>query len=198
MTRPTTAWSAWFSAALLLCGHGLAHAMEVTELAEVADVMTASGVIATSTAGNSRQPRPGRVWLAASDESLSRIRGGFDLGSGLVVSFGISRAVYVNGQLSTSTLFQVSDLNRLNATQTATFSQLAGTKALVVSNGPGNALEAAAATVPFATYIQNTLNNQTIRNETVIQASSNGLGLIKNLNLQQSISDAITRAVGQR
>ena len=49
--------------------------------------------------------------------------------------------------------------------------------------------------VPMATYVQNTLSNQTIATQTVIQATSNGLGLVKSLNLQTTISDSINNAV---
>jgi hypothetical protein len=126
------------------------------------------------------------VWLAASDRTLEQLRGGFDLGAGLVVSFGISRAVYINGQLITSTSLQVGDLSRLTPVQA------------VVQNGPGNTLDAGALTIPLATYIQNTLNNQTIRSQTVIQATSNGLSMVQSLNLQATINQAIANAVGNR
>ncbi|MFM1907578.1 MAG: hypothetical protein RLZZ591_1255, partial [Pseudomonadota bacterium] len=42
------------------------------------------------------------------------------------------------------------------------------------------------------------LNNQSLRNETVIQASTNALGLLKSLNLQASINEAIASALGRR
>ena len=138
------------------------------------------------------------VWLTASDRTLEQLRGGFDLGAGLVVSFGISRAVYIGGQLITSTSFQIGDLSRLTPTQAATLGQQIATQTQVVQNGPGNTLEPGAGTVPLTTYIQNTLSNQTIRNQTVIQAHSNGLSMVKNLNLQSTINQAITDAVRNR
>jgi hypothetical protein len=138
------------------------------------------------------------VWLAASDRTLSQQRGGFDLGAGLVVSFGISRAVYINGQLITSTSLQVNDLSRLTPTQAATLGQQISTQTQLVQNGPGNTIDAGALTIPLATYIQNTLNNQTIRSQTVIQATSNGLSMVKNMNLQSTIDQAVTNAVGNR
>jgi hypothetical protein len=138
------------------------------------------------------------VWLAASDRTLEQLRGGFDLGAGLVVSFGISRAVYINGQLITSTSLQVGDLSRLTPVQAATLGQQIATQTQVVQNGPGNTLDAGALTIPLATYIQNTLNNQTIRSQTVIQATSNGLSMVQSLNLQATINQAIANAVGNR
>jgi hypothetical protein len=145
-----------------------------------------------------RQTPQESVWLAASDHALSQLRGGFDLGAGLVVSFGISRAVYINEQLVTSTSLQVGDLNRLTPTQAATLGQQVSTQTQLVQNGPGNTLDAGALTIPLASYIQNTLNNQTIRSQTVIEVTSNGLSMVKNMNLQSTINQAITNAVGNR
>lgn len=138
------------------------------------------------------------VWITASNSTLDQLRGGFDFGAGLVVSFGISRAVYINDQLVTSTSFQLSDVAKLTSAQAGALSQQLGAQAQVVQNGPGNTVDAVAITVPLATYIQNTLNNQAIRTQTVIQASTNGLGTLRNLNLQATINDAIANAIGNR
>lgn len=144
------------------------------------------------------QPPEESIWLAASDRTLDQFRGGFDLGAGLVVSFGISRAVYVNGQLMTSTSFQVGDISKLSSTQASALNQQIASQTQVVQNGPGNTVDPGALTIPFATYIQNTLNNQTIRSQTVIQASTNGLGIMKSLNLQTTLNDSITNALRNR
>ena len=145
-------------------------------------------------------PHEEAVWLAASNHTLNQLRGGFDLGSGLVVSFGLSRMVYINDQLVTTTSFQLSDIAKLTPAQAVVLSQQLGAQlpAQVVQNGPGNTVDPVAINVPLATYIQNTLNNQVIRTQTVIQASTNGLGALRNLNLQASINDAIARAIGNR
>jgi hypothetical protein len=146
-------------------------------------------------------PQPGEaIWLAASDRTLDKMRGGFDLGAGLMVSFGISRAVYINGQLITSTTFQIGDLASLTPPQAAALSQQISTQtqAQVVKNGPGNTVEVNVGTVPLATYIQNTVNNQTIRSQTIIDATSNGMGIVKGLNLQATIDEAIAKAIGTR
>ena len=150
--------------------------------------------------GQPRQAAPEKaVWLAASDHTLDRLRGGFDFGAGLVVTFGISRAVYINDQLVTSTSFQLSDVAKLTSAQAGLLSQQLGAQqAQVVQNGPGNTVDQAAITVPLATYIQNTLSNQAIRTQTVIQASTNGLGTLRNLNLQATINDAIASAIANR
>ena len=140
------------------------------------------------------------IWLAASDQTLDTMRGGFDLGTGLMVSFGVSRAVYVNGQLITSSTFQVGDLASLTPTQAAALGQQISTQAQaqVIKNGSGNTVELSTGSVPLATFIQNTVNNQTIRSQTIIDATSNGMGMVKGLNLQATISEAIANAIGTR
>lgn len=145
-----------------------------------------------------KPPPQEEVWLAASDHTLDRLRGGFDFGTGLVVTFGISRAVYINNQLVTSTSFQLSDVAKLTTAQAGVLGQQLGMQAQVVQNGPGNTVDPAAITVPLATYIQNTLSNQAIRTQTVIQASTNGLGTLRNLNLQATINDAVASAIANR
>lgn len=144
------------------------------------------------------EPPEGAVWLAASNRTLDQLRGGFDLGAGLVVSFGISRAVYINDQLVTTTSFHLGDIAKFTPAQAAVLSQQIASQTQVVQNGPGNTVDPGAVTVPLATYIQNTLNNQTIRSQTVIQASTSGLGILKNLNLQATVSEAIANAIGHR
>ena len=146
-------------------------------------------------------PKPGEsIWLAASDRTLDKMRGGFDLGMGLMVSFGISRAVYINGQLITSTTFRVGDLTSLTPQQAVALSQQISSQsqAQVVKNGPGNTMELSVGTAPLSTFIQNTLNNQNIRNQTIIDVTSNGMGIVKGLNLQATIDAAIADALGTR
>ncbi len=139
------------------------------------------------------------LWLAASDHTLDRMRGGFDLGAGLMVSFGISRALSINGQLISATSFQLGDLSRLTPAQAATLGQQMTAQMQVVQNGSGNTLASPnPAAMPTATLIQNTLNNQAIRNLTIIDAASNGMGLVKGLNLRATIDEAIANAIGTR
>ena len=146
------------------------------------------------------QPSDASLWLAASDQTLDKLRGGFDLGTGLMVSFGISRAVYVNGQLITSTTFRVGDLTSLTPQQAVALSQQISTQtqAQVVKNGPGNTMELSVGSAPLSTFIQNTLSNQSIRNQTIIDMTSNGMGIAKGLNLQATIDAAVADAIGTR
>lgn len=69
-----------------------------------------------------------------------------------------------------------------------------------MKNGPGNTMELSVGTVPLATYIQNTLSNQTIRTQTILDVTSNGMGMgiVKSLNLQATIDAAIADAIAAR
>jgi len=141
--------------------------------------------------------RSAGVWLAVSDHKLDDLRGGFDPGNGLLVSFGISRVVYINGDLVTQTTLDFGRLTDLTPAQATQISkQLASLN--LVQNGPGNSFQPQQNGTSFGTVIQNTLDNQHIVNETVINATSNAAGMIKNLNMQSTINDGIARAVGSR
>lgn len=169
------------------------------------------------------------VWLAASDAQLGALRGGFQVGEGLMVSFGISRVAYINDRLVASTTLHLGELNRLTAMQAGRLSQLplrpvasahaqptalqavvqpqiglalqgaessqvligpqTALPAQVIQNGPGNVVQAL--DLPWATVIQNSLNDQSLRTQTVINVSSNGLGALRDLNLQNTLDMAL-------
>ncbi|MBY4896792.1 flagellin [Cupriavidus sp. AU9028] len=57
-------------------------------------------------------------WQPVDSERLDALRGGFETG-GLQVSFGISRAVYVNGDLVVSTSLVIPDVSRITSEQAA-------------------------------------------------------------------------------
>ncbi len=195
----------------------------------------------------------GTVWLAASDVQLGALRGGFQAGDGLMVSFGISRVAYINDRLVASTTLNLGDLNRLTAKQADRLSlplplssalpatvqppawatvtppgaatqplqafdqalQSPLTQALqsleppqgwvgpqtaaqtqVLQNGRGNVVQAL--NLPWATVVQNSLNDQWLRTQTVINVSSNGLGALRYLNLQNTLDIALRARSGLR
>ncbi|MDW5443154.1 hypothetical protein [Polaromonas sp. SM01] len=140
----------------------------------------------------------GELWETVSDRTLDDLRGGFDLGAGLLVSFGITRSVYINGELSAQTSLNFGQLAGLNSAQAAQLGRQLGALNLVVQTGPGNSISPDALGVAFATIIQNSLNNQQIIQQTVINASSNALGLLKNMNIQATVNDALAHAIGGR
>lgn len=142
-------------------------------------------------------PADGSVWRTVSNRTLAHMRGGFDVGGGLLVNFGITRAVYVNGALVTESRLNLPDMSRMNAAQAARLHEQI-TELKLVQNGPGNSAPVDLAGLRNGMVIQNTLNNQNINVQTIINASSNGLSMVRMLNLQGAIDDAVQRAVGPR
>ena len=138
------------------------------------------------------------VWLTVSNQRLDNMRGGFDLGLGLLVSFGISRATYINQELVTSMTLQLGDISKLTALQAQRLSQQINLPPQVIQNGGGNLVESGAMNLPLGTYLQNTLNNQVLRTQTVIDINTNGLGMMKNFNFQSMMQEAITNALTRR
>jgi len=95
---------------------------------------------AAASAGADTGARPGArdtTWMTVGDDTLAAMRGGFDLGGGVMVSFGISRVVTVNGVVLSSTSFQLPDLGRITAAQIAAFERYLGSTS-VVQVGSGN------------------------------------------------------------
>lgn len=139
---------------------------------------------------------PATQTTALSEQRLDTMRGGFDTSQGLKVSFGISRAVYVNGNLVTQTSFNIPDVGAMTAQQAQAMLASGGASTLV-QNGRGNAVQPGALP-PGAMAIQNTLNNQQIQALTSINTSVNSLASYKVANLISSINAALAATVRPR
>lgn len=127
--------------------------------------------------------------VAVSEKALDGVRGGF-VANGLNISFGIERAVYINGTLVTTTSLNISDLGRISAGRSTTAFD-SGTLALIQS-GAGNSVSASTiSAASVGTIVQNTLDGQKIQNVTVINATANSLGLLRGLNLGSSLRGAV-------
>ena len=125
---------------------------------------------------------------AVDDETLDGLRGGFEAPGGLRMSFGIERAVYINGVLESTTQLKVDDLGKAVATLPA------GTTLKVIQNGPGNRIETTLPASLLGTVIQNSLDNQTLRVVNKIDIKVNSVELFSGARMQQSLSDALNRA----
>jgi hypothetical protein len=139
---------------------------------------------------------PGRGELVAVGEStLDRVRGGFTTDTGLQITFGIERAVYINGGLVTTTSLNVSDLGKIAAGSTPVAgvgSATAGSNVSLVQNGAGNVFSIGSANAAnVGTFIQNTLNDQKIQSITTINATVNSLQVLKSINFQSSLQGAL-------
>jgi hypothetical protein len=133
----------------------------------------------------------------ASDQELAAMRGGFVTGDGLLVTFGIERAIYVNGVLDTASNFTVSRIDGVSGLQQPASALAAGDAVKVIQIGPAgsNIFSPGKITTNILpgsfTVIQNSLNNQVVNNITTINASVTNMNLFRNLNLTTSISEQV-------
>lgn len=135
-------------------------------------------------------------WTPVSQDTLDNARGGYDLGNGLMASFGIDRAVYVNGNLVTSTSFNVPDIAHMTPAQ-ATAMQTALNTVTVTQIGPNNTFDPSSiGQNAGATVIQNTLNGQHIQSITTINTSVNSLNVFRQANFQDALQQAQLQAIG--
>lgn len=163
-------------------------------------------LIATSVFGTAASAADDSIdreyWVPLPDTVLADLRGGFDLATGLKISFGIERAIYINGALVTTTAFNIGTLGSAAASLPTLQDGISrgneGMPAAVIQNGRANFMQSrAAVTNPIAaTVIQNTLNNQSIRSLTTVNAAVNSLQILKTVNFGGAMRDALSAAVG--
>ncbi|PXV61716.1 hypothetical protein SAMN04487785_103121 [Dyella jiangningensis] len=129
-------------------------------------------------------------WNPVSQEVLDGMRGGYDVGNGLVASFGIDRAVYLNGNLVTQTSFNVPDVAHMTATQAAAMASALNAMS-ITQVGPNNTFDPSAlGSTSGGTVIQNTLNNQNIQTITTLNTSVNSLNAFREAGFQQSLQQS--------
>lgn len=127
--------------------------------------------------------------MPVSEAVLDQMRGGFQSSpNGPILSFGIERTVHLNGQLVNSTVLNIPDLMQLAGNSSRVFT--------LVQTGSGNALTPGTAALPaLMTVLQNSLDNQNIQNQTVINATVGALGWTRSLALGNALSQATIDAI---
>ena len=120
------------------------------------------------------QADPTDDWIAADDSQLAQARGGFDLGNGMLVSLGVERLVSINGTVVANTHFSIPDMTQLSAAEAQ------------------RASDALAAVL-----VQNSLNDQAIRTQTTIDTTVANLALLRAVNFESSLRDALNSAAGK-
>lgn len=145
--------------------------------------------------GDTPQERPlGADWVPIDPARLADMRGGFLLPSGLVLSFGIERAVYVNGELTASTSLRIADMSRITADDAKAVARF--NEGLVVQIGDGNHFDPVS--LPGGVVIQNTLNDQHIVTVTQMDVRSGALRTFQDLNAAGAIQDGLINSAGTR
>ena len=132
----------------------------------------------------------GSEWVAIDPARLDDMRGGFMTAGGTALSFGIGRAVFVNGELLATTRVQIPDIARMNADQARELQRF--NEGVVVQVGNGNTFAPAGA--PGGVVIQNTLDGQDIRALTTVNVGVDTLQAFQDLNTQSTLHNAMVTA----
>ena len=139
-------------------------------------------------------------WVALDDALLDTLRGGFDIGNGLKVSFGFMRSIAVNGEQVSRTSFHFPDLKSITPDQARVASESMA-QAGVVQLGRNNVVnptDAAQPALSAVSIVQNSLNNQHISALTQINTTVNSMGLIKSMNALSSMQEALLGSLNVR
>lgn len=124
-----------------------------------------------------------------SEAELDQMRGGFQSDpNGPIMSFGIERSVVINSQLVSSTVLDIPNLMQFDGNPSHTFTH--------IQAGGGNALPSDMSSLPtFMTAIQNSLDNQSIQSQTIINATVPALSWTRSLALGDALSQATVGAI---
>lgn len=129
--------------------------------------------------------------VALGRTQLDDVRGGF-VADGLKISFGIERAVYLNGTLVTTTSLNIADLAKISGGHAQVTGNGIGSIGLVQSGAGNHFLPGVISTSAGGLVIQNTVDNQKINTITRIDAVVNSASILRSMNLQSSMRSAIT------
>ena len=139
---------------------------------------------------------PAGAWAPVSEGALNAMRGGFDLGNGLVMSIGIERLVSINGNVVSSSSFSLGDVAQLSSAQARSGAYAMSSINLVQNGNDNTFLPGPLPSSTLGTVIQNSLNNQTLGAITVVNSTVNSLELLKSINFQGTLQNALTNAAG--
>ena len=143
------------------------------------------------------QPIPFDPDHAVDSATLEAARGGFITADGLMVTLGLERLVSINGTVFERTEMQLGDIGKL-ARGEGTLSRDALGELRLIQNGDVRTMAGNAQNLLGGTIIQNSLNDQTIRNQISINATVNTAGMLRALNFGASLNNALSSAVGTR
>ncbi len=137
-------------------------------------------------------------WQPVDAAALDRARGGFIAPSGLTITLGIDRMVSVNGEVLAQSHLAIADLSRISHSEAEQTSAALSSLKLVQHGNDNIYLAPLAQQALAGIVIQNSLDGQLIRSETVISSTVNSMGLLKAINAQASLGDALLQAAGNR
>jgi hypothetical protein len=134
---------------------------------------------------------------AVDGATLDAARGGFLSGDGLMVNLGLERLVSINGNVVERTQLQLGDIGKLARGEASLATEAVGELRLI-QNGDVRTVAGNAQNLLGGTIIQNSLNDQMIKNQTSINATVNTAGMLRALNFGTSLNTALSTAVMPR
>lgn len=134
----------------------------------------------------------GHEWIPLDPARLAEMRGGLMMPSGMLLSFGIERLVYVNGELVASATLQIPDLGRMTADQASALAAI--NQGRVVQIGGGNRIDPGAG--GNALVIQNSLDGQAIAALTTLNVGVGTLGMLQEINTYDALHNALIASPG--
>ena len=159
-------------------------------------LVLASAAIATQGLAGG-QDNPFSSGNAVASSTLDDYRGGFVTDNGLAVTLGIERIVTINGNVAERSQLDLGDLGRLTSGQSSLTADTAN-QVRLIQNGGGTFNVQMGDSTLGGTVIQNSLSNQLINNQTIINASVNARGMLQAMNFQSSLSNALNTAATGR
>ena len=128
--------------------------------------------------------------LRVDNGELDSMRGGFTLGHGMDVSFGLTRTGSINGVEQFSNSFRIDDLGSRPGD-----TDLSGMSPVLLQSGGGNVVSQGvldSMALGFDSVIQNTLDDQTISTTNVYDISlQNVPGVVQGLSGARALADSI-------
>lgn len=135
-------------------------------------------------------PSPLATMAAVGDGVLGEMRGGIDTSEDYTVSIGVTRTGSVNGIEQFSSALYLDDLTKANGPG------LAQIDAVMVQNGVGNLVTpdtAANLSQNVTTIIQNTLDNQALSSQTILDISLQNVSAVtQGISASQTVSESLS------
>jgi hypothetical protein len=119
-------------------------------------------------------------WKSATNLELDEIRGGFITDQGLPITFGYNETATINGVSVLNTKFNISQAD----VSALPYIKLIQSGANNLFPDPGNVSK----NLAVLTAIQNTIDKQIINHATTIDISVTNQGLLRNMNLSNSLT----------
>lgn len=128
-----------------------------------------------------------------SDGELGAMRGGIDTSSGAMISFGIERAVFVDGILQTVNTLNLPQLNSMF--NQALSDQMKTNLITFVRNGSGNVSSLNDLQLNIPNVVQNSLDQKVIDTYTIINATIPNISSFRNMNISSMLTELLARGM---